>query len=283
MCGIEKSLISVIMGIRYTKPSIAQLQRSINSVLCQTYSDFELLICDDGSTSDARQYLESLKDLRVKLVRQDDCLDLASKLNLCLRQAKGQYIARMDDDDWSHPERFEREILYLTQNENVAFVGCNVTLIQNGVNVGERCFPEKPAVKDFYFTQPFIHPSLMFRKDMLETVGGYCESKRCFLCEDYDLLLRLYEHGFLGANIQEILLDYSIPATARGNRTMVHRWNEVLTRWKHFKALKQFPRALPYVVKPLVVGMLPEKLLAVSKKRLQSRNKSTEVGSKEQE
>lgn len=145
-----------------------------------------------------------------------------------------------------------------------------MALVRGGKIIGERNLPEAPEVKDFYFTQPFIHPALLFRREALDAVGGYNESKNCLLCEDYDLLLRLYEHGFTGGNLQETLLDYTVPMTAKGNRTMAHRWNETLTRWKRFKALKQFPKALPFVVKPLLVGMLPERILGAWKlKRLQ--------------
>ena len=87
------------------------------------------------------------------------------------------------------------------------------------------------------------------------------------LCEDYDLLLRLYEKGFRGANLQECLFDYTLPETAKGSRRMRHRWNEVVTRFQRFRALGRLPKALPYVVKPIVVGLLPEKFLEKVKGR----------------
>ena len=101
----------------------------------------------------------------------------------------------------------------------------------------------------------------MLRRECLEAVGNYSEEKSVLLCEDYDLLLRLYAKGYQGANLQEILFDYTVPPTAKGNRRMRHRWNESVTRWRRFGEMGLLPGALPYVVKPLVVGMLPEKLL----------------------
>ena len=259
--------LSVIMGTLYRSHDTALLRRSVESVLNQTFDDFEFIICDTGSSVEATTYLESLADSRIKLVRRDGCLDLASKLNACLDVAKGQYIARMDDDDFSHSERFEKEVAFLESN-NFDFVGCNVALIQNGKEVGQRILPEKPTVRDFYLTQPYIHPALIFRKDALDAVGGYSESETCRLCEDYDLLLRLYKDGFVGANLQEVLLDYTIPLTTKGNRTMHYRMNEVKTRFRRFKELGKLPRALPYVVKPIITGLLPEKVLARAKRRL---------------
>ena len=111
-------------------------------------------------------------------------------------------------------------------------------------------------------TQPYIHPALIFRREALEAVGGYTEGKSCVLCEDYDLLLRLYKKGFYGANLQEILLNYTLPATAKGSRNIVHRWSESVVRWKRFYELGVLPGAIPYVIKPIAVGLLPECILA---------------------
>ena len=102
----------------------------------------------------------------------------------------------------------------------------------------------------------------MFRSEALTAVNGYSEDKRCILCEDYDLLLRLYAKGFRGMNLQEALLDYTVPVTAKGGRKMRHRWNEAVTRWRRFRELGVLPGALPYVVKPLAVGLVPEPLLS---------------------
>ena len=174
----------------------------------------------------------------------------------------------MDDDDISRPERFAKQISYLQNHPDIAFVGCNVNLCRDGQSVGVRELPEYPEVKDFYMTQPYIHPALMFRREPLLAVGGYCEEKHCLLCEDYDLLLRLYTAAYRGSNMQEILFDYTIPTTAKGKRRMSHRWNESVTRWLRFRDLKCLPSALPYVIKPLAVGLLPEGLLRRLKKGL---------------
>jgi len=264
---MDKPLISVLMGVFYRKDDITLLKRSVESMLAQTVSDFELLICDDGSSPAAMAYLESAAgdDGRIRLIRRGDLFSLPVKLNACLREAKGEYIARMDDDDFSHPDRFEKQLAFLTAHPEIAFVGCFVNHWREGI-VGERLLPEYPTVKDFYFVQPFIHPSLLFRREALEAVNGYGEDKYCILCEDYDMLLRLYAAGYTGANLPEKLLDYTIPLTARGNRKMRHRWNESVTRWRRFRELGCLPGALPWVVKPLAVGLLPEGLLKRLKK-----------------
>jgi len=265
----NKPLISVLMGVRYNSDNLGPLKRSVKSILTQTHEQIEFLICDDGSTPAACGYLDLLvqQDDRVRLIRKEGCFDLASKLNLCLEAVRGEYIARMDDDDFSHPERLEKQLTYLQQHEEIAFVGCNVNLIQGGAQVGVRKLPAFPSVEDFYFTQPYIHPALLFRREALTAVGGYSESRRQVLCEDYDLLLRLYTKGFQGANLQEPLLDYTLPADGRGSRRMGHRLNEVYTRYARFKDLGYLPKAWPWVVKPVAVGLVPGPILRRIKQR----------------
>lgn len=255
--------ISILMGVYYRRGDTTLLERSVASMLAQTEGDFELLICDDGSSVDAIALLERMaaEDDRIRLLRPGKAFSLPCKLNVCLQAAKGDWIARMDDDDYSHPDRLEKQLAYLRAHPELDFVGCNVNLVCEGQLAGQRRFPERPEVRDFYFSQPYIHPTLLFRRETSEQVGGYSEDKRCVLCEDYDLLLRLYAAGCRGGNLQEALFDYTIPSSAKGNRRMHHRWNESVTRYRRFKQLGELPRAWPYVVKPLAVGLVPERIL----------------------
>ena len=258
-----KTPISVLMGVYYQSPNTILLERSVLSMLSQSITNIEILLCDDGSSPEARSFLETLakSDHRLKLIRRGNLYSLPEKLNACLAMSQGELIARMDDDDFSHPQRLEKQSEYLCAHPDISFVGCNAALYREGKLVGIRKLPPHPTVRDFYVTQPFLHPALMFRREALFAVSGYSERKSCQLCEDYDLLLRLYEAGFQGANLDEVLLDYSLPATAKGNRRMCHRWNEVLTRYQRFHSLGLLPAALPWVVKPLAVGLLPDRLL----------------------
>lgn len=268
MCS-DTPLVSVLMGVRYCAADTAVLERSVASILGQTLSDFEFLICADGSSPEALAYLNTAaqRDGRIRLVAEPNALSLPVKLNACFRESRGAFLARMDDDDLSHPERFERQLRFLREHPEAAFVGCNAALVRGGTPVGMRRLPEKPTVRDFYMTQPYLHPALVFRRQALAAVGGYSTDRHCLLCEDYDLLLRLYAKGFTGCNLQEPLLDYTLPATAKGSRTMAHRWNETVTRARRFRELGVLGQAWPYVLKPLAVGLMPECLLAYCKKQ----------------
>jgi len=255
--------VSVLMGVYYRRPDTALLERSVHSILAQSLRNFELLIADDGSVPEAVQRLERIAqtDARIRFIRTGGLFTLSEKLNACIRQAKGALLARMDDDDSSHPDRFAKQAAALAAHLEIAFVGSNAALYRKGVCIGNRILPEYPTVNDFFFTQPYLHPALMFRREALLAAGGYSESPHCLLCEDYDLLLRLYAKGFRGMNLQENLLNYTLSQTAKGERNMRHRWNETVTRYRRFRELGVLPQALPYVIKPLAVGLLPEPVL----------------------
>ena len=273
----DRPLISVIMGVCHQKENVNLLKRSITSILEQTYTNFEFLICEHGSTEEAKQVIDYFEkqDKRIKVIRPGKESFLAEKLNICLKEARGQLIARMDDDDYSHPERFEKQVDWLEKNPEIDFVGSNVSLYCGKEKIGTRKLPQYPEIKDFLFVQPYVHPTIMFRYEPLAIVKGYSESKCCILCEDYDLFLRLYEEKFQGANLQEVLLDYT--TRKKGNRKMRHRWNESITRYQHFKKLGLLPQALLYVIKPILAGLIPEKFLIKLKTARLKNSKATYI------
>lgn len=263
----ESTMISVAMGVYYKSDDISFLSRAVNSILSQSYKDFEFLIADDGSGERAKQYLRDVaeKDKRVKLLRGFNALSLSQKLNICIKNAKGKYIARMDDDDYSYPTRFEKQLCFLEAHPEYAFVGSQINLFCEGEIIKEHRFPLSPMVKDFYITQPFCHPALMFRRDALIKTGGYCEKERANKCEDYDLLLRLYANGQKGFNLPYVLMNYTKRADAHDGRNMKDRINEMKTRYACYEKLNMLPLALPFVIKPLTVAMMPSKLLGFIK------------------
>lgn len=251
------------MGVCYQRQDLMLLERSIKSILNQTYCNFEFLICQNDSTAQARELLETFQkvDSRIRLIDGTYADTLAQKLNRCIKESRGTLIARQDDDDYSEPQRLERQVHYLRGNPDIAFVGCEVKLMESGRIVGIYRFPERPIIRDFLFTQPFIHPTLVFYKAVLDAVGGYCEEERCDGCEDYDLLLRLYEKGYIGANVQHPYFIYTIPAKGKPYGTFRRRVNEMRTRFVLFRRLGLLPKAFFYVCKPVLVGFIPPILL----------------------
>lgn len=262
-----KPKISVIMGI-YNTNDKDMLTKSIGSILNQSYRDFEFIICDDGSTDGTMDLLrkEFSFDSRIKLIRNENNKGLAFTLNVCLESAQGDYIARMDADDYSFPNRFEEQINFLENNKEFSMVGSNVKLFDDQGEWGERLTKEFPTKESFLFGTPFIHPSIVIKKESLIRLGGYKTEKETLRCEDYELFMRLYSNGEKGYNIQKNLLGYREDKNAYSRRKYKFRIDEAKVRYKGFKSLDLMPKGFFYVLKPLVVGIVPQKVLSLLRK-----------------
>lgn len=250
--------ISVIMGV-YN--GAATLDQAIQSIVDQSLTDWELIICNDCSTDSTRACIQrwAKQDSRIKYLENQKNLRLAASLNRCLKEASGQYIARMDDDDISYPHRFLQEALFLDTHPEYGFVSSLI----DGYD-GKRLIPgywarkARPQKEDFLSGSQFVHPATMFRRECLEQVGGYRSDRSTRRMEDYDLFMRLYGAGYKGYNIQKPLLRYTINPRKDKYR---YRVDEAVVRWRGFKMLGLLPRGLPYVLKPLAVGLIPKALL----------------------
>ena len=255
---MENPRISVLMGI-YNEQNKIQVQRAIESVLQQTYEKFEFIICDDGSKQENYDWLrEYCKiDSRIRLLRKEHNSGLAAALNQCLMEAKGEYLARMDADDLSEPERFERQITFLDRHPEYALAGCGADLIDDNGKWGERLPAEKPQKSDFLWSSPFMHPTIMIRKKVLEELGGYVTERYAERTEDYDLFMRLYAAGYRGYNLQECLFQYREDRNAYTKRKYKYRINEARVRYRGYRNMGILPGHFHNVVKPLIVGLIP--------------------------
>lgn len=255
--------VSVIMGVYNGK---ATMDEAIQSIVDQELQDWEFIICDDASTDDTYERLLqwAKKDSRIRIVQNKTNSRLAFSLNHCLQIADGQYIARMDDDDVSYPQRLRVMADFLDAHPQYDFAGSLVDCYDGRALVkNERMYRcEKPERKDFLSISPFLHPTVMFRKQALLDVGGYRVSKETRRTEDYDLFMRLYAHGKKGYNIQKALYRYYLaPQDMVKKRLYRYRIDEAIVRWKGFRSLGLLPKGLLYVVRPLIVGLIPQKLI----------------------
>lgn len=257
------------MGI-YNCKNYELLDQSIDSILKQTFQDFELIICNDGSTNGTLEYLKSIesKDKRIKILSYEKNRGLNYALNTCLEKATGEYIARQDDDDISAPDRLEKEIAFLDNNPEYAIVGTLAYVFDDNGIWGKYDNPERPSKNDFYWNSPFMHPTIMIRKEAYDAVNGYRISKETRRCEDIDLFMRMYAAGYEGYNIQERLYSYRMVNDPKIKyRPMKYRIDEAIVKYKGYKAMGNLLCGLPYVVKPFIVGMLPQKILYQIKKK----------------
>lgn len=250
--------VSIIMGV-YNEKNHRQVKEAVESILQQSYRDFEFIICDDGSPEAESRWLASYckQDERIRYCRLEHNRGLSAALNKCLEMCEGEYVARMDADDISLPQRLERQVDFLDEHPEYALVGCSVSFIEKDKIWGKRHPPECPQPKDFLKTSPFIHPTILIRTQILKKLGGYSEAPMALRVEDYDLFLRLYAAGERGYNLQDILFHYREDRDSFGRRKYRYRINEMRIRRKGFQELGICSGNMRYVVKPLVVGLVP--------------------------
>ena len=277
-------LITVVMGV-YNQHNRRQLDEAVASILAQTMTAWELIICDDGSEGEAAGYLEEYRalDRRIRVLRHEENRGLAATLNACIGLARGKYVARMDADDRSKPDRFEKQYRFLEENPQYAFVGCNADLIDDNGTWGARRMPEKPERRDFLPFSPFIHPSVMVRLEAYRMSGGYYVSRETWRCEDYEFFMRLYAMGFSGYNMQESLFCYREDRESYEKRKFRYRVDEMKIRRRNFRNLgMNGPVAWLYTMRPVAAGLLPVRLLMYIKHR-QFAGKAAEIESKSYE
>jgi glycosyltransferase involved in cell wall biosynthesis len=194
-------LMTVYNGEKY-------LREAIDSILNQTFTDFELLIINDGSTDNTPEILRSYDDPRIEIVRNFENLGRPKSLNIGLGLAKGEYIAIMDADDISFPDRFTKEVNYLDNNPDVAMVGTGRENIdENGKLIDVFIPPKIVSVERLLKANPFQHSSVIFRKEIIIEAGNYCNLMQG--TEDFYLWLKLIRNHHLH-NIPEVLGKYRI-------------------------------------------------------------------------
>lgn len=259
----------MIMGV-YNQWNREDLREAVKSILNQTFKDFEFIIYDDGSDVKVAEYIKELAKLdeRILLIGKEENHGLAFSLNACIAKAKGDYLARMDADDYSMPERLQVQYEFMEAHSEYAWCGCNTELFDDNGVWGCRKMPELPTDKDYLPFSPFIHPSVMYRRNLFEQNEGYQVSQETLRCEDYEIFMRLHQAGYRGYNIQENLFRYRENQASYEKRKFCYRINESKLRYRNFKRMHMlFPTGWLYVIRPILGGMLPTALVAWMKRK----------------
>ncbi len=208
---MKNPLISVIMPVYNAEK---YLEESIQSILNQTFTDFEFIIINDGSKDKSLEIIKRYqkKDKRIILLNNKVNLKLQRSLNKGLSIAKGKYIARMDADDISLPERFSIQFEFLEKHPSVFLVGGSVIVISekgNKIGMFKKYTNFKKLKRKLSSSNPFIHPSVLFRNTK---EFSYREK---FVCsEDYDIYLRMLSSGKIILNLPNVLVKYRISNTS---------------------------------------------------------------------
>lgn len=222
-------IMSVYNGERY-------LRAAIDSVLTQTFTDYELIVIDDASTDRSTAILAeyAARDARLVLLRNETNLGLTKSLNIGLQAARGWYIARQDADDISLPSRFSRQVQYLDEHRETQLLGTQCIYIDaHGTRIGETRHPISDITIRWCFLadNAIAHPSAMFRRALIEHTGLYYDTSLRY-AQDYDLWVRMAEHGGV-ANLDEPLIQYRIhPASISLQRRQEQQAiaNQIATR-----------------------------------------------------
>ena len=252
----RKPLVSVIMGVYNCAET---LEEAVNCIINQTFTDWELIICDDCSfdnTYDVASKI-ALKDSRISVLKNKRNLTLAPTLNKCADIAQGKYLARMDGDDICALDRFEKEVFVLESNNNYAIVSCQMNCYDDDGIYRVITHEDFPTPKDLIKRSQFCHAGCMMRRDVFELVNGYNESLDYNRVEDYDLWSRIYRAGFIGFNIQEPLYSMRDDRNAVTRRTVRNRINEIRVKRNIIKWFNLPYRNYIYLVITFVKAIMP--------------------------
>lgn len=250
-------LVSVIMGIYNCEEF---LEEALNCIVNQTYPDWEVIMCDDGSKDNtiavAQKFVDKYPN-KFRLLKNEQNMGLNFTLNKCLYEAKGDYIARMDGDDLCSPERFQKEIEVLETNPDIAIVSSNMDFFdENGV-WGETHAKPYPVNKNFIKATPICHAPCMVRKEAYLAVEGYTVDKKLLRVEDYHLWVKMYSKGYKAYNIQECLYQMRDDRNAQTRRKFKYRVNEAYAHYIATKLLNlPFYTYITNLV-PVIKGLIP--------------------------
>lgn len=242
----HKPLISVIMPARNAGNFVVEAVRSIQQ---QTVTDWEFLIVNDGSTDNTGALLDEFaaKDKRIRVLHNKSGKGISSSLNHLLRIAKGKFIARMDADDISLPDRFAKQLSYLAEHPDVVACGGSAHMIDGeGKIFAEKMFPTDPEVLYQMIMRmvPIQHPIMMARAHVMKK---YRYDETMSTAEDVDMFFKLLQDGNLG-NVPHVIYKYRKADTSNGYH------NAKLTFWLTFQS--RFRGITKYGYKPTLSGVI---------------------------
>ena len=259
----EKPTVSIIMGV-YNAQEF--LNRAIDSILSQTYKDWEFIICDDGSTDNTPAILQQYDDPRIRVIRSEKNKGLAEALNLCINASEGSYLARQDADDFSDFDRLRVQVEFMKSHPEVDILGCSVHLI----NEDNHVWGYRPSSKDFSLDEwlrdvQIIHPTVMMKKEIMLKVGKYDPS--AIRVEDYELWMRMILHRVNFFNLDQPLYFYRLGRSDYKKRKVKNRIKAVQVRLKYLPKFDYPLCGYLYICKTLIAIIIPKYFLYLLHRR----------------
>ena len=255
-----KDLVSVIMT-NYNTPE-KYLREALDSILNQTYTNFEFIIVDDGSTDNSLSVIESYADSRIIVLKNDENIGLTKSLNKALEISKGEYVARMDSDDISLPDRCKLQLTAFAENPLLDIVGFSIKEFSGSVDniVGERRVPESNAeiYKFAKLRDPFNHPTVMFRKSKVLSSGNYGNYRKN---QDSDLWIKMLKHEAVCMNLPEDQFRFRFDeATYARRKNWMNTSSLIEIRYKAWK--NGYNNLLEFLI--ISIGQLGRYVLPIS-------------------
>jgi glycosyltransferase involved in cell wall biosynthesis len=246
--------VSVVMAVCNAEPWLVE---AVDSVLGQTFGDFELIAIDDGSVDATPAILKSYRDPRLRVITQHQSGQTPA-LNHGLRVARGALIARMDGDDVCLPERFARQVAFLKAHPEVGLLGTACREISASGEVLRTITPpsdDRALRRVLIRLNPFTHSSMMFRRSVLEESGWYDE--RFIVAQDYDLWLRMSGLTRLASLDEPLVLRRLAPGQLSSARDTTRIHDEVTAKLKALQRGAYPPWCAIFLAKPVCALALP--------------------------
>ncbi len=229
--------ISVIMSCYNCSNT---LKKAIDSIMAQTYTNWVMICCDDGSRDDT---LNILKEYQIRypdkfiIIQNEGNKKLPYSLNHCLEYVDTELVARMDADDWSLPDRFEKQVAFLQKHPEYDLVGTGIQVSTGNEILTTIIQPLVPVPEDMLHCNCFSHATIMTYKRVYDVLKGYSLDPSVERCEDLDLWSRFFAAGFRGYNLPDELYVILEDENAVRRRDLRNRLNTAKTLSKAFKRM----------------------------------------------
>ena len=255
--------VSIIMS-EYNTP-IDLLKQSIQSMLNQTFKNFEFIIVDDCGKNDLDKIVKEFKDNRIKVIKNDKNLGLVASLNKAIKVSKTDYLVRMDTDDYSYPDRLELEYKFIKEHPEYDVVGMQCEFFDGKEIYGKSEISGELKKDDIINQRLFIHPSVIMKKHIIESVGGYPDYRRC---EDFALWINLISRGHRGYVMNKVGIRYTIREEDYTKRKLKTRKDLFRLINQDFQKLNPTRRqTFKIKLKNFIAGIVPGKIMYIYHKK----------------
>ncbi|MBQ7031835.1 MAG: glycosyltransferase [Bacilli bacterium] len=253
----NKVEVSIIMS-EYNTP-VELLKESIQSLLNQTFKNFELIIVDDCGKNDLSKVVKEFNDDRIIVLKNKKNMGLVASLNKAIKASNSDYLVRMDTDDYSYPNRIELEYNFIKKHPEYAVVGMQCEFYDGKEIYGKSHKSGELTKIDLINQTLFIHPSVIMKKEVIEKIGMYPDYQRC---EDFALWINLIVEGYRGYVMDEVGIRYTIREEDYIKRTLKTRKGLFKLLNENYQKLNPTKKqTLKLKLKNFVAGIVPGKIM----------------------